>query len=76
MDPVLPDASPTNAARGRGLVRRLHGPRMVGLGLGSAAVAAALLQVGTPDWTWALLAFNGLLWPHVALHWGLRRSTR
>lgn len=74
MDPAPPDAPP-KAARGRSLVRRIYGPRMVGLGLGSAAVGAALLQTGAPAWAWALLAFNGLIWPQLALHWALRSAT-
>lgn len=46
---------------------------MLGLGLGSICVGAGLYQVGSPDWLWALLAFNGLLWPHLAYQ-GARRA--
>jgi diguanylate cyclase len=61
---------------GMGLVRRIYAPRLVGLGLGSASVAGALLQQGTtPAWAWALLLFTGLLWPHLAYQLGARSAT-
>jgi len=57
------------------LSRRIHPPRAIGLGLGALAVAAALWQLGgTPAWHWVLLAFNGLIWPHVALALALRSA--
>lgn len=55
--------------RGLGLVRRIWGPRTVGLGLGAVAVSAALVQVGAPSWMWPLLILNGFLWPHIAFWW-------
>lgn len=61
---------------GRGLPRRVYGPRAAGVGLGALAVGAALLQSGdTPSWLWVLLAVNGLLWPHIAYQLA-RRSRR
>jgi diguanylate cyclase (GGDEF)-like protein len=60
------EPSERSEPRGASLARRLHLPRTVGLGLGGVCVGAALLQHGALPWLWALLAFNGLLWPHLA----------
>ncbi|MEC5398821.1 diguanylate cyclase [Uliginosibacterium sp. H1] len=60
--------------RGLSLVRRIWGPRTVGLGLGAVAVGAALLQVGAPAWLWPLVILNGLLWPHIAFWWASRSA--
>lgn len=48
-------------------VRRVYRLRLLGLGLGSLAVASVLYQQHAAWWTWALLAVNALIWPHVAL---------
>ena len=61
--------------RGTRLVRRVYLPRIVGLGLGAACVAAALAQHGAPQWTWVVLAINGFLWPHLAYQWAKRSSS-
>jgi diguanylate cyclase len=58
------DPRPTRKSR---LSRRIYLPRIVGLGLGGLCVGSALQA--TPNavpWVWALLAFNALLWPHLA----------
>ncbi|MBA4271697.1 MAG: diguanylate cyclase AdrA [Pseudomonas sp.] len=54
--------------RGKGLSfsRRIYLPRAIGLGVGFFSVAAALYPLSTPTWLWALLVFNGFIWPHVA----------
>ncbi|WP_171016142.1 diguanylate cyclase [Ramlibacter sp. 2FC] len=57
------------------LVRRIYVPRMLGLALGAVCVDAALYQVGAPPWLWGLLAFNGLLWPHLAYQWAMRSAS-
>ncbi|HJV71348.1 sensor domain-containing diguanylate cyclase [Ideonella sp.] len=58
------------------LPRRIHLPRTIGLGLGGIAVGAALRQHGAASaWVWSALAFDGLLWPHLAL-WLALRSPR
>lgn len=44
----------------------MHGPRTLGLGLGFFCVASVLYQHGASPATWAALAFNGFLWPHLA----------
>lgn len=72
-DPAGPAEAPPP---GRGLPRRVYGPRAAGVGLGALAVGAALIQRGdTPTWLWVLLAINGLLWPHLAYQMA-RRSRR
>jgi len=69
------DAGPLAAPRaysirsreeGLAFARRMHGPRMLGLGLGFFCVASVLWQNGAGPVTWAALAGNGFLWPHVA----------
>lgn len=45
---------------------RNHWPRTVGLGIGFFCVAAVFHQRGAEPWMWALLAFHGFLWPHLA----------
>ena len=62
--PPTPDAG---FARERRFVRRLHRMRTLGLGLGALCVASVLRLHEAPLGWWLLLAFNGLLWPHVAL---------
>lgn len=55
--------------RGRELrfVRRIHRLRTLGLGLGALCVASVLrLHDAAPGW-WVLLAFNGFVWPHMAM---------
>ncbi|MDQ8023776.1 MAG: diguanylate cyclase [Moraxellaceae bacterium] len=60
--------------RGLSLVKRIWGPRTVGLGLGAVAVSAALVQVGAPSWMWPLVILNGFLWPHIAFWWASRSA--
>ena len=54
--------------RGKGLsfARRIYLPRVIGLGIGFFSVAAALYPLNMPAWIWALLLFNGFVWPHLA----------
>lgn len=48
------------------LAQRTYRPRTVGMVLAGLCVATALWDC-EPDWiTWALLAINALVWPHVA----------
>jgi diguanylate cyclase len=67
-------ALPATRARGAGLVRRIYGPRVVGLGLGALAVGAGLWQNDAPGVLWAALIFNGLIWPHIAHYWALHSA--
>lgn len=41
-------------------------PRALGSGIGFWTVAAALFTLPTPAWVWALLVFQGFIWPHLA----------
>ncbi len=62
--------------RGKGLsfARRIYLPRAIGLGVGFFSVGAALYPLNMPTWLWALLLFNGFLWPHVAYQWSTRSA--
>ena len=70
IDAQLPPTPPAFSSRGReeglAFARRMHGPRTLGLGLGFFCVASVLYQHDANPVTWAALAFNGFLWPHVA----------
>jgi diguanylate cyclase len=65
-------AAPAASRPGLGLVRRVYVPRMVGLALGGLGVGAALHQRELLQQLWPLLAFNALLWPHLAYRRALR----
>ncbi|MBK5002576.1 diguanylate cyclase [Pseudomonas sp. S31] len=58
--------------KGLSFVKRIYLPRIIGLGIGLLSVMAAIEPLDPPAWLWALLLFNGLVWPHVAYHWALR----
>ncbi len=74
MNPAQRHVSPLPEAgfRGRRFARRLYLPRVLGLGLGFFCVAGVFWQQSTPLWQWALLLFNGFVWPHVAYQIALR----
>lgn len=63
------------SGKGLSFVRRIYLPRIIGLGIGLFSVLAAIAPLHLPNWAWALLLFNGLLWPHVAYQWALRSAT-
>lgn len=44
----------------------MHPLRATGFALGALGVGAVLLEQGSPRWLWAVLAFSGLLWAHLA----------
>jgi diguanylate cyclase len=60
--------------QGKGLsfARRIYRPRTIGLGIGGISVFAALYPIALPNWIWALLLFNGLIWPHLAYQLSIR----
>ncbi|MFR0718300.1 diguanylate cyclase [Enterobacterales bacterium BD_CKDN230030183-1A_HGKHYDSX7] len=58
--------------KGLSFVKRIYLPRIIGLGIGLFSVIAAVQPLTPPAWVWALMLFNGLVWPHVAYHWALR----
>ncbi|MBC9250272.1 diguanylate cyclase AdrA [Pseudomonas alcaligenes] len=55
-----------NTGSGLSFAKRIYLPRAIGLGIGFFCVAAGLWPLAMPGWIWALLLFNGFLWPHVA----------
>src|SRR5215471_6295805 len=52
--------------RGLRLSRQVYKLRVLGLVVGAIAVGAVLRDLGAPGWSWAILAFNVLVWPHLA----------
>ena len=55
------------SARAReALPRRIYRYRMLGMGLGALAIAMVLLELRAGPLRWALVAFTGLAWPHIA----------
>ncbi|MGU9852665.1 diguanylate cyclase [Pseudomonas koreensis] len=60
--------------KGLSLARRLYTSRTLGLVLGLLCVSAAMYPLDPPLWVWALMLFNGLLWPHLAFQWARRAS--
>ena len=64
--PTPPAFSSPRPEEGLAFARRMHWPRTLGLGLGFFCVASVLYQHGANPVTWAVLAFNGFLWPHLA----------
>lgn len=52
---------------------RTYRMRMLGLALGAICVGAVLLDHHNSPGLWALLIFNGFVWPHLA-YWRVRRS--
>lgn len=60
--------------RGIRFVKRIYPARIIGLGLGFFCVASVLFQ-NQAHWSlWALLFFNGYVWPHLA-YWIAMRSS-
>lgn len=55
-----------NTGSGLSFAKRIYLPRSIGLGIGFFCVAAALWPQRPDTWVWALLVFNGFLWPHLA----------
>jgi len=63
-----------NTGSGLSFAKRIYLPRCIGLGIGFFCVAAALWDMGLSPWVWALLLFNGYLWPHLAYQWARRSA--
>ncbi|EJN29710.1 diguanylate cyclase [Pseudomonas sp. GM80] len=61
--------------KGLSLARRLYTSRTLGLLLGLVCVSVAMYPLDPPLWVWALMLFNGLLWPHLAFQWARRSPT-
>lgn len=60
---------------GLSFAKRIYLPRSIGLGIGFFCVAAALWPLRPAPWLWALLVFNGFLWPHLAYQLARLSST-
>ena len=60
---MSPDKS---VSRERRFVDRIYRMRMLGLVLAALPIMVILRERGAPAWTWAILAANVLVWPHVA----------
>jgi len=54
------------AGKGKRFVERVYRLRIVGLGLGFFCVASVFAQQHRGLVLWALLAFHGFVWPHIA----------
>src|SRR5262245_51984741 len=61
------EAAEWGVEEGGRFARRMYLPRVIGLGLGTICVGGGLWEVGAPIWVWALLIFNTLVWPHLAV---------
>jgi diguanylate cyclase len=70
MDLQTPDTSVSRELR---FVDRIHWMRTLGAALSGIAVGTVLHGLDAAAWAWVLLAFNVLLWPHLAW-WRARRS--
>ena len=66
---------PAVAGKGKRFVRRIYRLRAIGLGIGFFCVAGVFYrhEPSTPLWLWALLIFNGFIWPHLACVLALSR---
>ncbi|MGF6109050.1 diguanylate cyclase [Pseudomonas sp. ADAK2] len=60
--------------KGLSLARRLYTSRTLGLALGLLCVSAAMYPLNPAPWVWAVMLFNGIIWPHLAYQWA-RRAT-
>lgn len=60
---------------GLSFARRIYLPRCIGLGIGFFCVAAGLWPLEPAPWLWALLLFNGFLWPHLAFQVARRAAS-
>lgn len=54
--------------------RRVYRFRIIGMGLGMLPVAAVLHETSAPLYAWAICAFIGLAWPHLALQLARRHA--
>lgn len=73
--PSLVAIDPAIAGKGKRFVRRIYRLRTIGLGIGFFCVAGVFYrhEPSTPLWLWALLIFNGFVWPHLACVLALSR---
>lgn len=63
----MPYPSTINSRRaGLSFAKRIYLPRVFGLGIGMLCIGSVLYTQNSPLWLWALLALNGVVWPHIA----------
>jgi diguanylate cyclase len=55
------------------LPKRVYGPRVIGKLLSMVCICGAMYGVQSSPWIWALVLFNGLVWPHLAYLWACRQ---
>lgn len=72
--PAAPSSVFASARARAALPRRVYRFRMLGMGLGGLATAMVLLELDAGPWRWALVAFTGLAWPHIAYHLARRSA--
>ena len=48
------------------LPKQIYLPRVLGMGLGSLGISAALWHQTPPDWVWMVTFIGGFVWPHFA----------
>lgn len=69
-DRTAPEVAAEYAGRtreqGLRLAKRIYGPRILALGLGSLCVAGVLYENHSPPAMWVVLFINCFVWPHVA----------
>lgn len=63
---LVEEISPDIRLRDMRFVKRIHGMRTLGLGLGVLPIASVLYQQHASAFVWAALALNGYAWPHIA----------
>ncbi|WP_397452402.1 diguanylate cyclase [Pseudomonas sp. NA-150] len=55
--------------KGPSLTKRLFTSRALGSVLGFICIAGAIYPLHKPLWVWALMVFNGFVWPLTAYYW-------
>src|SRR5262249_22090647 len=63
---LLPVTDTHDHERGLRLSTHVYQLRLLGRGVGSIGVAAVFREHHAPAAAWAVLAFHGLVWPHLA----------
>ncbi len=60
--------------KGLSFAKRIYAPRVLGTALCLISVLAGVYPLSPPAWLLALLAVNGLVWPHIAYQLALRSA--
>ncbi len=70
----MPSDSAPPRTTGRRLPRQTYLPRVVGLGLGSIGMMAAMWDLSRPAWAWAVVVFGAVVWPQLAFQRAVRAA--